>query len=234
MTTLAPTPTSARQAPDDDPWGTRLVVSSLVALPVVTAAIMLVLPADASSRSTDAAGATKALVAATDHRAGVWIGLMLVGLLYLLLLPALQAVLRVVTGRGRALVRIGYVLSCVGACALAIEDAVIGVTLRAATTPGLSRPGMVTYLVDLQKEKGPLSPLLWLSLPMFVGIVVMALGVLRSPSLRWWHAALLVVSVFGLLAASPGFAGIVVCAVLVALAAAFIRELNVRQATDAL
>lgn len=222
MTTLTPTRPDVQQD-TADPWGGRLVAAALVALPVVTTALVLMLPADALTRAVDKASATKALDAAAAHRTGAWVGGLLIGVLYLLMLPALQAVLRGVPARGRALVRVGYVLASVGACALAVEDAVVGVSLRAATASGLDKAQSASYLIELQKEGGPLSPLLWGAGLFFVGVVVLAIGILRSGTLGWWHALVVVLACFGLVATGPGVTGVIEVALLVAMAVAFLR-----------
>ena len=224
MTALLDTTVHHSVTDDEDPWGRRLSAAALVALPVVTLAILLLLPADADLRATTTDHAEKALAATVAHRDGVWIGFLLIGALYFLVVPALQSVLQVVTGRGRALVRVGAVLASVGACALAVEDVIVGVSLRAATSPGLDHDSMVAYTVALQKEHGPLAPMFWMMLPFIVGVVVMAVGMFRSPALRWWHAVLLPVAMIGIFGAQPGGSGFVACALLAAFAAAMLTR----------
>jgi hypothetical protein len=206
-----------------DPWGDRLSAASLVALAPLTALALLLLPADADIRVTDTASARSALDAAASHRLGSWIGLLVVAVLYLLLIPGLMRVVRLVPGRGRAWVRAGQVLVSVGACALAIENAIVGISLRAATTAGLDRGAMVDYTVALQREHGPLAPLLWFALAMFVGAVALAIGIMLSTTLPWWYGLLVLVALFGLIAAAPGLTGVVECLLLAAVAWALLR-----------
>jgi hypothetical protein len=212
----------AARSADPDPWGRRLVAASLVALPVVTLAVLLLVPADADARVTDADSARSALAAATGHRLGAWIGLLLAATLYVLLIPALTAVLHAVPGRGRALVRTGHVLISVGAVALAMDNAIVAVSLRAATSPGLDADAMAAYTVALQKDHGPLAPILWCALPFFLGVVALVLGMLRAPALRWWHAALVAAATVGLVAAAPDVTGAVECGLLAGLAMALV------------
>lgn len=207
---------------DPDPWGQRLIAASLVALPVVTAAVLLLVPTAADERVTDSDGARSALSAASEHRLGSWIGLLLAGAPYALLIPALTAVLHATPGRGRGLVRTGHVMVGIGALALAVDNAIVAVSLRAATTPGLDHDAMVSYTVALQKEQGPLAPILWCALPLFLGVVLLAIGMLRAPALRWWHAVLVAAATVGLVAAAPDVTGAVECGLLAAMAVALV------------
>lgn len=225
MTSMARKPSQPAR-PLGDPWLLCFIGAALVALPAVIVSLLLVLPADADVFVTDEASAEKVLAAVAAHPLGSWLGLLLVSVVYLLMVPALLPLVAAARGRGRALVRSGYVLVVVGAVALAMENAVVAVTLRAADSPEVPHDAAVAFLITLQQDHGPLSPLLWAAAGTFLGPLLLVPGSIFGRNVAWWQGLLAAGMVAGMPLSRPGLTGLAYLAVVLAAVASAIGLLR--------
>lgn len=212
-------------------WTTGREVGSLLAVPVLLIVLLVSFPPAVDSDVTDVASAESALDATLRHPLGTWFGFLVVAAIYLLLASALTPLVRTTRGRGALLVRVGHALVTLGAVGLAVENAIVGIVLRAVTTGGVDHDAAVSVLLSLLRDGGPASPLLWLGLGMLVGPVFLLIGAIRSETTPWWHGLLAGAAVIGMIVTRPGVSGTIYLVVVVALTAALI-PVALRSSTD--
>ncbi|RNL80901.1 hypothetical protein [Nocardioides marmorisolisilvae] len=192
--------------------------AALVALPLTVVVVLLILPSEADARVTDAQSARTVIAAAHAHPIGSWLGLLLAGVAYLIAAAALRPMAVAASGRFAPVVRIGYGLVLVGAVGLAMANAAVGVSLRAAVDPDVPKAASVATQIALQHDQGPLLPLFLAGLGCFLGSLLLIVGSAICRSLTWWQGLLAGAVAIGLPLAEPGLSGMLL--VVVALAAA--------------
>jgi hypothetical protein len=183
----------------------RLVALAMVGAPLLLASGSLLTPAGVDSKADSLQATVAQLQDAAGHRGQVFAAFLLHVLAGLLLIPAVGGLLRLAPERGAALATIGGVLAGIGAGFIAVDAALFGLTSYFAAAPGLDQAAVARYLFAMKADPG--AYVLFFAYLLFpVGILPVALGLLRAHTVPRWQPWLLLA---GTLLGAASEAGIV-------------------------
>jgi hypothetical protein len=170
----------------------RLSALAMVAAPVLLALGLLLIPAEVDSKANSLQATAAQLQIAGAHRGQVFAAFLAHVLGGLLLIPAVGGLLRLAHQRGAALATVGGVLAGIGAGFIAADAALFGLTSYFASAPGLDRAALARYLFAMAADPGAYA-LFFVSLLFPLGILLVALALLRARTVARWQPWLLLV-----------------------------------------
>jgi hypothetical protein len=184
----------------------RLAAVAMISAPVLLALGLLLIPAEVDSKANSLQATAAQLQVASAHRGQVFAAFLAHVLGGLLLIPALGGLLRLARQRGAALATIGGVLAGIGAGFIAADAALFGLTSYFASAPGLDRAALAGYLFAMTADPGAYA-LFFASLLFPLGMLLVALALLRARTVARWQPWLLLVGAMLGAVSQGGIAG---------------------------
>jgi hypothetical protein len=184
----------------------RLTALAMIGAPVLLALGSLLIPADVDSKAGSLQATVAQLQVAGAHRGQVFAAFLAHVLGGLLLIPALGGLMWLARQRGAALATIGGVLAGIGAGFIAADAALFGLTSYFASAPGLNRAALARYLFTMGADPGAYA-LFFIYLLFPLGVLLVALALLRARTVARWQPWLLLVGTLLGAAAQGGIVG---------------------------
>jgi hypothetical protein len=159
--------------------------AAMVAGPVVMLASYLIhTGVDGGGPGISMDAVRKMLAAVAAHRVGALTGFALWGVAAALLIPAFAG-LRAERAKGERLVAVGVPFAQVGLIAATAVSALLGLVPHVLTAPGGGQGGPVGAAQVMHALNDAMTPLYLAGLLFPLGTVILTIGLLRDPAVRW-------------------------------------------------
>jgi hypothetical protein len=187
--------------------GSFLQLTAMFTAPLVVIAVYLITPTAQATQSPSMtlADAQKALDVVVAHRAASFAGLVLTMVAAALLIPAVAGVVQPKRERGGLLVTIGVTLVQISAIVTVALSFAIGAFTNAVTAPSIDTTTMVRPMYELYHQS--LGYLGAFDLLAPIGCVVLAVGLVLDPALRW-RGVVLPLGLIGFFLIPAGIVGV--------------------------
>lgn len=195
--------------------GSILQLTAMFSAPLVVIAVYLVTPSAQATQSPSMtlAEAQQALDVVVAHRSASFTGLLLTMVAAALLIPSLAGIAQPKRERGGMLVTIGATLVQVSAIVTVALSFAIGAFTNAVTAPSMDTTTMVRPMYELYHQS--LGYLGAFDLLAPIGCVILAIGLVRDPALRW-RGLVLPAGLIGFFLIPSGILGVVAGVVMLA------------------